>query len=208
MPRTGQYRKGIARREQIIEAALRVIAEQGYRGATVQELSKAAGLAKTSLLHYFASREELLVEVLRRRDELDSAEFEGLSPQARAHQLVRTVRQNSEVPGLVQLFVRLSAEATSRDHPGHEYFVERYASARAAGADFIRGLQASGLLSSGADPECMAAIVVALIDGLQLQWLLDTDLDMGAILEHFLSVLALGARAETSTESGASSGQG
>lgn len=203
MPRIGQYRKGIAKREEIIEASLRVIAEQGYRGATVQELSKAVGLAKTSLLHYFESREDLLVEVLRRRDELDSAEFEGLSPEAGARQLVRTVRQNAGVPGLVELFVRLSAEATSPEHPGHEYFVERYAAARAAGAETMRGLQETGLLPSAADPECMAAILVALIDGLQIQWLLDGDLDMGGTIEHFLSVLASASGSEMSTTPGA-----
>jgi AcrR family transcriptional regulator len=73
MARRGSYAKGVAKREEILTAALDVIARQGYGRASVRELADAVGLSQAGLLHYFSSKEELFAEVLRKRDEVDGA---------------------------------------------------------------------------------------------------------------------------------------
>ena len=50
-------------REQIIQAAYRVLAEQGYDAATIKAIAREAGVAPGLLHYYFASKDELLVEV-------------------------------------------------------------------------------------------------------------------------------------------------
>src|SRR6478736_6791304 len=77
--RRGSYAKGVAKREEILERALDVIAAEGYRGASVKVLADAVGLSQAGLLHYFDSKEELFTEILRKRDELDLAQY-GLAP--------------------------------------------------------------------------------------------------------------------------------
>ena len=72
MSTRGPYAKGIERRRDILDAALRVIAAEGYAGATVAAIADAVQMSPNGLLHYFASKDELLVAALRRRDELDS----------------------------------------------------------------------------------------------------------------------------------------
>src|SRR5690349_14098126 len=114
--RRGPYTKGVAKREEILTRALDVIAREGYRGASVKELADPVGLSQAGLLHYFDSKEELFTEILRKRDELDTAAY-GMQPvESRADPVVdaplpdiRTgylgiITHNADVPGLVHLF--------------------------------------------------------------------------------------------------------
>jgi AcrR family transcriptional regulator len=55
-----------ARRVQLIDTALGVFAAKGVEGATVKELSEAAGVAQGLLYHYFPSKEDLLRAALER----------------------------------------------------------------------------------------------------------------------------------------------
>jgi TetR/AcrR family transcriptional regulator len=51
-------------REVILEAALEVFAAQGFRGATLDMIARAAGLSKPNLLYYFGSKEAIHVALL------------------------------------------------------------------------------------------------------------------------------------------------
>ncbi|MHA7220420.1 TetR/AcrR family transcriptional regulator [Arthrobacter sp. MDT1-48-3] len=186
MARQGSYPKGVAKREEILEKALEVVARVGYSGATVRQLADAVGLTQNGLLYYFGSKEQLFVEILRLRDRLDDLAFgrDDDSSNDLGDRVARFIRHNSDVPGLVQLNVGLAAEATSPDHPAHEYFKERYALSRARGADTIRMLQASGRIPGAVDPESLATIMLAVSDGLQSQWLYEPRIDM---TEQFLN---------------------
>lgn len=196
MARRGSYAKGIAKREEILERALEVIATEGYSGASVKRIAEAVGLSQAGILHYFDSKEELFTEVLRKRDEHDSAQF-GLAPgtddpgmaHARAS-FVQVVRYNSEVPGLVELFSRLAVEATHPDHPAHEYFLRR--------GELFRGMFARDLRPrDGAPPtlppEVLTRVLQAVSDGLQLQWLLDPTVDMAGTIDQLMAVLIPGS---------------
>lgn len=186
----GTYPKGDARREQILDTALDVIADRGYSGATVRQIAEAAGLSVAGLQHHFGSKEKLLAEVLRRRDSraVDEAQAAG-SPHI-AETFVTRVRQNMAVPGLIQLYARLSAESTEPSHPSHDDFRQRYASFRSAAADGIRTAQERGQLREGLDPEMIATMLLALEDGLQVQWLLDGDVDIATHMSYFLELIA------------------
>jgi len=45
--------------ETILEAALEVFSQQGFRGATLDQIAEVAGLSKPNLLYYFASKEAI-----------------------------------------------------------------------------------------------------------------------------------------------------
>ncbi|MBE1530683.1 TetR/AcrR family transcriptional regulator [Actinomadura algeriensis] len=177
----GPYRKGVRRREQILDTALEVFAGRG--DAPLQEIADRVGLSQAGVLHYFGSREELLLAVLRRRDTLDRAAGEHAGGPGEA--VARTVRHNMDQPGLVRLFVSLSAAATDPSHPAHEFFADRY---RDLTATIARGLAAgrrAGTVRADEDAEHLARLLVAVSDGLQLQWLLDPSVDMAALVETF-----------------------
>ena len=58
------------RPNEILDAALAVFAERGYRNTRLEHVGEAAGVTKGAIYHYFANKEELLLRAIdRRRDE-------------------------------------------------------------------------------------------------------------------------------------------
>jgi len=51
-------------RKRILDAALEVFSQQGFRGATLDQIAAAAGLSKPNILYYFAGKEEIHVTLL------------------------------------------------------------------------------------------------------------------------------------------------
>uniref|UniRef100_A0A942T9V5 TetR/AcrR family transcriptional regulator n=1 Tax=Neobacillus citreus TaxID=2833578 RepID=A0A942T9V5_9BACI len=182
MARRGSYAKGIAKRGEILTVALDLVAVNGFRRTSIKDIADAVGLTQAGLLHYFDSKDELWVEVLRRRDEHDAAhEWHASNP---AELLSAIVRHNAEVPGLVQMFVNLSAAAaTDPEHPAHEYFRARYEDTRLDMARQFREMQEDGRLRADVDPEALTSVLLAVSDGMQIQWLYDPSRDMAAHVE-------------------------
>ncbi len=188
----GPYAKGIAKREEILERALDVIAREGYRKASVKELAEAVGLSQAGLLHYFETKEELFAQILRKRDELALAALGAdLAPIEDLRGACITVAQhNAEVPGLVELFVRLAVAATDPQHPARPFFLERGWAVRTLFARLLEKQQAAGGITDRLPPETLARILQAVSDGLQLQWLMERDFDMAATMDAVFDLLA------------------
>lgn len=51
-------------RHRILDAALNVFSQHGYRGATLDLVAKEAGLSKPNILYYFSGKEEIHVTLL------------------------------------------------------------------------------------------------------------------------------------------------
>ncbi|MDZ5076526.1 TetR/AcrR family transcriptional regulator [Nesterenkonia sp. HG001] len=192
MGRRGAYAKGLARRREILRMALEVIARSGYSSASVRELAEAVGLSQAGLLHHFGTKEELFIEVLRTRDEVDagrSAEDEGGPGGLSADRFVEIIEHNAQVPGLVHLYTRLQAEAADASHAAHEYFRERQGRVRAELSRAVRAEQDAGRMRVDLDPEVTARTLMALADGLQAQWLYDPQVDMAGMIVRHLEAL-------------------
>ncbi|WP_345711741.1 TetR/AcrR family transcriptional regulator [Kineococcus glutinatus] len=190
-PRRG-YAKGRARREEILDAATTLFGEVGYRSASLREIAQRVGISHPGLLHHFGGKEQLLAAVLAHRDERDDHRFglSGARGRGALRALVELVADNARHPGIVELYCVLSAEATSPEHPAHRYFRDRYARTVAAVARHFAEIAAEGGLRPGVDPRAAAVRVVALMDGLQVQWLLDrTCVDMAAEVRAHLDGL-------------------
>lgn len=52
-------------RDRILRAAARLFREKGYKGTTVRDIAEAVGIQSGSLFHHFASKEEILLEIMR-----------------------------------------------------------------------------------------------------------------------------------------------
>lgn len=181
------------RRQQILAAALEVFAERGYRGASLAAVADRVGLTQQGVLHYFPSKDLLLTEVLRLRDELDVSALTATSSGSLAD-LERLVEHNASRAGLVQSYTVLAAESVTEDHPAREFFTQRYRSVRSQLAVLLRA-ELGDPGPSGLTAETAAALLVAVMDGLQQQWLLDPDaVDMPGLMSAFADVLRGEAR--------------
>ncbi|QDZ15389.1 TetR/AcrR family transcriptional regulator [Humibacter ginsenosidimutans] len=173
------YAKGVARRSQIIESAIEEFADHGVDGTSLRTLGDAIGVSHATLRHYFATRDELLVEVYRAHEQNSVGEAFG-SPMPEGESVVEAMAasadRNSSIPGLVRLYATLSSDAVQAGHPVSEHFVrERFRGLRALLAEHIRAGQAAGDIAADFEAEDAAALVIAASDGLQVQWLLDPD---------------------------------
>ncbi|SEP77504.1 transcriptional regulator, TetR family [Streptomyces sp. yr375] len=198
------YPKGLAKREEILATALEVIAEHGFGGATLRELAEASNLSITGLVHHFGTKEHLLVEVLRRRDEIDADAYDtDRLPDTAATMIERLaglVDLNAAVPGLVTLYTNLAADAAAPAHPAHAYFRERYDQGRSLGRDSLSHLKERGELPDGVDPDDLAHLLIAAVDGLQLLWQYDKSIDMTRGLKALGTLLELANKAAPSAD--------
>lgn len=189
----GEYAKTGAKRTAILDAALEVFAESGYRSGSLRDVASKVGMSEAGLLHHFPNKSALLAAVLDRRDQhsLEFVPFDDPDGAVALRGLVELAQYNASVPGVVELYCVLSAEATAPDHPAHEYFVGRYEYTRANLRTAFESLDRDGRLMAGVTPQRAAVATIAMMDGLQVQWLLDRDvIDMAEELKKFLGAFA------------------
>jgi len=179
-PRARQQR-GVRTEEAILSATLRLLAARGVHGTSLDLLAEEVGVAKSSILWHFGSKEELLLRVAERvfeevargpaRQILALPTWEQRSA-ATWRFYAETLRQKPEVRRLVLYLIFETAEGRPE--------------LRARLQQLYRGMRelfAEGLRGVVADPEKrrrLATLSIAALDGIFLQWLLDpasADLD-------------------------------
>jgi AcrR family transcriptional regulator len=183
----GPYAKTASRIEHILDKTLELFAATGYRATTMKEIAEAAGITQPGLMHHFATKTDILIALLRRREERSPA----LAPEAgEAGPFERLLRSAEQIVGdrtSAALHCVLSAEATSPEHPAHAYFKERYTRVVVKATTAFADLQIRGAIQPDVDPAILAHMLIGLLDGLQLQWLLEPEaVDIGQVLHAFL----------------------
>jgi AcrR family transcriptional regulator len=160
------------RPQEILEAALRVFAERGYRTTRLEDVGEAAGVTKGTIYHYFANKEELLLRAIEHYHEqafgrlAETLRESSGTASARIIQLMR--RWFGPVSGERLAVRRLMVQGVAHDAP------EAYRRWLAGGpiaasrvlASMIEEGQASGEFRREADAEVVARTFLA---GLLLQ---------------------------------------
>ncbi|GGS19492.1 TetR/AcrR family transcriptional regulator [Streptomyces rubiginosohelvolus] len=192
-PRSPEARQ---RQQDILAIAMDTFAARGYNNASLAEIADRVGLTQAGVLHYFRSKALLLTSVLELRDQRDIEQLGPERPQGLdfLRHLVNTALRNAEREGIVRLYAVLSAESVTDDHPAQDYFRDRYDGLRAFVADALR--EACELPADRAESADNAAnAIIAVMDGLQVQWLLAPEsVDMAAstdlVVTSLLATLA------------------
>jgi AcrR family transcriptional regulator len=186
--RRGEYTPALVRRQQIVDAGLAVFSSSGFRGGSLRDVAERVGLSQAGLLHHFPSKKHLLLAVLTWRDhqarrQLGEPFPDGLDLIRRLVGRPATTRTRE----LVRLHVIVSAEGASADHPIRGYVLERHASAFTMVREAFERAVADGELRRDVDCAGAARTLIALMDGLQVQWLLHPDeVDMAGDLRRCL----------------------
>src|SRR5262245_60985696 len=120
---------GQARREAILEAAVRLFAKRGFRATGIIPLAQEVGLSHVVLLHHFGPKEDLLRCVVARRESDEEEEARGaprLTGLAALKALTTRGQQLVGSPLHPRLYTVLIAENLDAGDPLHDYFVDRY----------------------------------------------------------------------------------
>jgi AcrR family transcriptional regulator len=175
------------RREQILDAAVKLFITQGYENSSVDEIAKEAGLSKGSIYWYFKSKLEILFEITDRYVEESQAEILRLAkldahgPESfyLCHREMTQCKDEESASTL--LFNQLVALAGR--HPEISERLREYHG---------RWIQtASGLVREGVergyfkpvDPILIAQAITAMYDGLYMRKQMDPTLDVVSVLE-------------------------
>lgn len=185
----GPYKKGRERRRTIVEAAAQLFSEKGYTAGSMRELGTRVGLTQAGLLHHFSSKEELLTEVIRLRDESVAAALSDIDPADPIARGLGIVRHAKENPRLTSLFTVLSAEASVSTHPAHGYFTQRYETSASVTAAENGERQKAGTMRGDIDPATIATIMTSVLDGLQLQRAYRPELDAEQVIAALWAML-------------------
>jgi AcrR family transcriptional regulator len=166
-------------RTQIIAAARKVLAEQGFDATSIKEVAKAAGIAPGLIYYYFEDKEALLLAVVEDASEQYVLQMNPL----RASQKGRSLGEGalavakgrvSEQPDWYRL--RYELFALGLRNPKLRAGVARLlATGRFWVGETLRRVTPSGEASAAT-----SAVMLALFDGLALQKLMDPDFDLDA----------------------------
>lgn len=165
-------------REKIIAAAATCICHKGFHQTTIQDICEEAGLSKGGLYTYFRSKEEILEIVVKDRF-IGALEQAAATAQAGGTSLEkldrvedtvigRMVSQESDAQFSPQLLSEIWAEA-SKNPRLRSLCAEAYERWTAFLAGLLREGVARGEFKPDVDPNALAAILVAVFDGLSLQ---------------------------------------
>jgi AcrR family transcriptional regulator len=169
---------GRASRKAILAAAADVFAENGYRGTSLTEIANRVGMTQPGLLHHFNTKDQLLLAVIQEHEttsEHSHSMVEDLGPEnfLLVESIEKLATSNMGARQAQLLLTTLSAEAIPRDHPLHEHFVQRYRTFRRGLATILARAQEHGKVREDINPQQVAREMIATLDGLHLQWLLD-----------------------------------
>jgi AcrR family transcriptional regulator len=172
----------ISRREDLIEGAIECLHTKGYARTSARDIAAASGAGLASIGYHFGSTEALLSKALlrtfgewvQRIGEITLA-AEDASPLERlGTSLVAARASFDEQRPLLVSFVDAIAQAARSDGL-RDQMTPLYREGRRAVADIVRASLGEEGARLRADPEIVASLLIAVIDGLVLQWLLDPD---------------------------------
>ena len=173
-PRKGvNNRRGAASREQILDAAVELFAEKGYRGSTLAMLADRVGMSHVGILRHFGTKENLLRAVLARRIEFMSELKEQLEGKGLSG--FTSLPSLSLPDALIRLATVLRAENLNPDDPLHDDFVKELLDNRSFLAAEIRRAQRRGEMRRDIDANSKAIEIMAFATGLETLWLLEPN---------------------------------
>jgi AcrR family transcriptional regulator len=183
-----------ARCEEILRAALEVFAERGYRGASIDAVAERAGLTRQGVLHYYPSKKRLLFALLHLREDLNRQHMHSdWSDPDMPARLAEALAFDQGIPSLAQVHSVVMAEAVTGQEPARGFARERYRELVDMITEGFTG-RFGERLPSGLTPRTAATALMALFEGMQQQWMVDSDDERyQETLRDTLTVLLLGA---------------
>ncbi|MFJ6696601.1 TetR/AcrR family transcriptional regulator [Streptomyces sp. NPDC091272] len=173
--RAGQDRPGSAKRdtytpETLLAVAVRVFNERGYDGTSMEHLSKAAGISKSSIYHHVAGKEELLRRAVSRAlDGLFAVLEEPQAVRGRAIERVEHVTRRTvevlmaELP-YVTLLLRVRGNTRAE-----RWALERRREFDQRVADLLKAAAADGDLRADVDIRLATRLLFGMINSL-VEW--------------------------------------
>jgi TetR/AcrR family fatty acid metabolism transcriptional regulator len=194
-----------AKRERILDAAVKVFAAEGFYNAKVAQIAQAAGIADGTIYLYFKSKDDLLISLFEDRmerinDNLRVALSSAPNAPERLRRVVQLhlelIEQNRAMGEVICVELRQSSKFIKEyANPKFGEFLRLIASAVADG-------QARGELRSDVDPPIIARALFGALDEIALAWLVKGKdrIDLSRATEQLSSLFIDGLRTRPPTK--------
>jgi AcrR family transcriptional regulator len=173
--------------QRIIDAMRSSVARRGTAGSTFDHVSREAGVSRGLLHYYFGTKEQLLVEAVRRDCELRLERLERqLSTARTAEDFIDLMAQSlqetvHDEPDFITLVFELFTLSRHNDDIAAEYAALMRRTREQVGG-MLEVAQREGILRLHAEPEAVAEILFSLGDGFALRMLAEPDRDFSATI--------------------------
>lgn len=176
------------KKARILAEALTLFSTRGFAATSLADIARASDISKAGLLHHYSSKDQLLAAVLEERDRRTMSRLPGEAAGAEAalDAWVEMVAHNQRHPDGVALYTAMSASVIDVEHQAHPWFRHHLMAAIQYLGDSLERGKVAGEVRVDAPSEQIARKLVALSDGLQVQWLCSRadgrcDVDMHSV---------------------------
>ncbi|QPK81060.1 TetR/AcrR family transcriptional regulator [Schaalia sp. ZJ405] len=171
----GGYSVGKARREAILNAAMRLISDSGYHGFSLRDLGREVGVSHPAVIYHYPSKDALMLAVVKKfEDVLGLCDIEIDDEVPGGLRLVRLtmdtfeesvvkLMQFSKSPDastVLNLQAMLYVEASNAEHPAHAYFVERMRVLQDFYKEKVDILKAQGAIERATQSDILARTII------------------------------------------------
>ncbi|MET1014856.1 MAG: TetR/AcrR family transcriptional regulator [Paenisporosarcina sp.] len=179
---TEQQLKMRAKRERILDEAIRLFSEQGYNDTTISKVAKEAGISFGSVFTYFATKEELFYSAITEPLEKFSVELLDFNPKADhpLDELNSMIQKHIKQFSYYSLFLRLVVQVIGQHKRFEEPFRELnlfHIRFREKIAELVENGQQKGVLLK-LDPFFVTTSYTSFLMGLRLNLADDPDHEM------------------------------
>ena len=171
-------RRGAGRREELIRIATRLMARNGSRGTTLADIAREAGVSQAAVVYHFGTKEDLLHAVLDARDAYEDGLLwrSGPDPGIRIFRIIAdVVAEWPQRPEIVGLLGVLIAENVGDDDLLRARLSANYRATVDRIAGTLSAAQQRGEIRRSLDPDAKAVEMLAFLSGLELAWLVSSD---------------------------------
>lgn len=188
--------------DEALDAVLRVFWQKGYEGASYADLTRAAGVERPALYSAFGNKEAMFRRALQRyydtyMDYIPEALAMPTAREVAAHFLFNAIALNTRYPDHMGcLGIHGVLAGSDGAEPVRQALIEARAGGEARVRDRFERAKAEGDLPPSADPEALAAFVLAVGHGIAVQAKAGfSRAKLEAVAEQALSALPAGGRA-------------
>ncbi|GAA4781060.1 TetR/AcrR family transcriptional regulator [Microbacterium gilvum] len=203
----GPYAVGVERRQRILAVAARRFSDAGYSQTSLAEIAREVGVTTPGLTHHFPTKQHLLLAIVEHRFDVAQQIAEAAEGEPDGTRTLRLLQSIADTfaadPGLIDLFVLVSAETADPSSPAHELFARRYERVVEDIAGLFDAEAEAGALRRDIDYRALARECIAVSDGLQLQWVVTGGrIDFSALIRNHLDRIAPAIAARRARPSG------
>ena len=184
-------------RQLILDAAYAVFARRGYGGAAVDEILAEAAISKGAFYHHFASKEAVFQSLLSERARRCTEAMAGaVDADASLSENVRNLLRAgwkllTSDPAWANIQMEFWVHAT-REEWARVSLAELLSQCRQFLAQGIDRGRANGTIRSQLDPQAAARLILALSDGIMIQWQIQpNDVDLDGLIESMAEMITL-----------------